>query len=511
MSRSARAIPARGQALVRNIRRNLLEEIDRISLELLHQAKNGFDAFARAPVQYWVNTANTGDLPNFEEFGFGDLPFLCSRGESLAAALRLRSFQPLHQWHALRLAHCRMDIDAYEMVGGEPLLDESDAIPSASEHYENTQRSRDELALMTPLPVQQAMAQFYDSREGDTFYPYAAPIALQSLDLQTAELNFVAEAFRRFGESLLITLDLRLDGRRNAVTSAEAAQLRHESSGVGFQILSAWLKSLGVLEPSHKCTICYRHTSAISRCSIHATKTHETAEARRGIRIRPYYQARLANYVSKRSFKRLVRYGLPWTDEAADELLSAATSSGLSASMQRRALVLANQLRDLLVAMNPEMQDVAERLFGALLRIASQLERLPHPASLQEQRARDRQRQEVKELLSIRGYFRAWCGSGRFSADADLTMLGFDRDHPVVTRRPISTQEVAWSFMCQRAWMDAAAEFIARTAPTAVDVEKLLDAGLDTKAISQRLGIARSTVYKILRRGSMPRRRQYLG
>lgn len=216
-------------------------------------------------------------------------------------------------------------------------------------------------------------------------------------------------------------------------------------------------------------------------------------------------------YAAKRVVKRLIRDGLPWTDNAGPELLDAAARTGLASSMQRRAVILASQLRALLLSMNADMQLAAEKLFAAVLVTVKRLEQMPQPVSLQERRTRDQQCQEAKELLSIGGFFRAWCGPGRYSEGTDLGMLGFDRDHPIVVRQPVTGSDVAWSLVRQRAWSEASAAFVARTAPTAADVQKLLDEGLSKKAAAERLGLALSTVYKILKRGDAPRQRQYLG
>lgn len=493
------------------VRKTLLQEINRISWDLLGQARRGFEDLATAPVQFWVNTGNAGNPKRFEEFDFSDLPFLRFHGEALDAAKRLRLEHWRHQWDAMRLAYCLMEFESWEMVNGLDTERVQDGQVSPSARYEDAMRRRDALMAQTPLSAQREMKQFCDCMQIGSLYPYAIPIEVGLSTQSVDDLNFLADAYRRFGESILIPFELRLGGPNDAVEFAMDARLLYESAGVGFQVLSAWLKALGVLQGPRKCDICYRHASAVSRCSVHATKTHETAEARRGFRIRPRFQELLASYAAKRAVKRLIRDGLPWTDQASPDLLAAAARTGLTNSMQRRAAILGNQLRALILAMNAEMQENAELLFGAVLSIVAKLERLPPPASLQERRIRDQQLQEAKELLSIRGYFRAWCGPGRYSAETDLTMLGFDRDHPVVNRRPVTGSDVAWSMIRQRAWMEASAAFVSRTAPTAADVRRLLDEGLDKKAVAQRLGLALSTVYKILRRGDSPRRRQYLG
>lgn len=493
------------------VQQTVMQEIDRISWELLVQARSGFEDLAASPVQFWVNIVNAGNPDRFEQFDFSDLPFIRFHGEALEAAIRLRQHQWRHQQNAMRLAHLWMEIEALELAEGleAEVLEVRRGRPS--ERLRLAKRRRTALKADLPQEVQQDTRQFYDCMQIGSLYPYAMPIEVGGSVVRLQDLSFLADAYRRFGESLLIPFELRLGGRDDAVAFAMDARLRYESAGVGFQVLSAWVKSLGILQGSPKCDVCYRHASAVSRCSVHATKTHETAEARLGFRIRPSYQDVLVSYAAKRSVKRLIREGLPWTEHADPELMRAAARTGLASAMQRRAIVLANQLRALVLSMNAEMQATAAQLFAEVLSAVARLDRMPPPVSLQERRTRDEQFQEAKELLSIRGYFRAWCGPGWYSADTGLKMLEFDRDHPIVLRHPVTGSDVAWSLVRQRAWLEATAAFVARTAPTAADVRRLLDEGLSKKAVADRLGLALSTVYKILRRGDAPRRRQYLG
>lgn len=493
------------------LQQTVIKEIDRIGVDLLLQARRGFEDLATSPAQFWVNTVNAGNPERFEQFDFSDLPFIRFHGEALDAAMHLRQHRWRHQRGAMRLAYLWMEIESLEEVEGiEGERAEREAVIS-SERLQLVRMRRDMLSADLPPDVQHEAKQFYDCMQVGGLYPYAMPIEVGASVLRVGDLNFLADAYRRFGESLLIPFDLRLGGSDEVVAFAMDARLRYESAGVGFQILSAWVKSLGILQGAPKCDVCYRHASAVSRCSVHATKTHETAEARLGFRIRPSYQDVLVSYAAKRSVKRLIREGLPWTEHADPELLRAAARTGLASAMQRRAIVLANQLRALVLSMNAEMQAAAERLFAEVLSAVARLDRMPPPVSLQERRIRDQQFQEAKELLSIRGYFRAWCGPGWYSANTSLRMLEFDRDHPVVLQHPVTGGDVAWSLVRQRAWLEATAAFVARTAPTAADVRRLLDEGLSKKAVAERLGLALSTVYKILRRGDASRRRQYLG
>lgn len=493
-----------------DVRRAVLSEVNAVSFALIRRAKEGFEALASSPVGFWVNTANVGNAPRFEEFDFDALPFLRFHGEALGAAMRLRAEPEATQVEALRLAHCRWELDGFEM------LDDLSHETVRGEEGEDRQRRdtlnglHERLKASLPPGVQEDLDVFHGCIALGSIYPYAVPIGVP-LAPTREDLLFIAEAYRRIGDAFIVPFELRLLGTERQVSDAQAARLRYESSGVGLQALAAWMKALDVIDGSRQCSICYRHASAISRCSTHATKTHETRAARLGKRIRPKYLARLRRYIKMRPVKRLLQSGLSWREEANAEMLAAAERASLGPMTHRRAVVLANQLRGLLIVMSDDMQAAAERLFGSILSTASMVEAQRPPVHLREVRARENQRQAAKELLSIKGFFRAWCGSGRFSPEIDLAMLGFDRDHPIVEGRALAGSDIPMLMVSQRAWAEATERFLASTAPSAADVHRILRLGNNKQAAADQLGIALSTVYKILQREMKPSRRQFLG
>ena len=492
------------------IRKAVLSEINAISFELIRRAKDGFEALASSPVEFSVNTANAGNASNFEAFDFQALPFISFHGEALGAALRLRGQPEGVQLEALRLAHCRWELDGFEMLDG------LGAQPFPGEEGEDLHRREtirdlhDQLKASLPSDVQEDLDTFHGCIAVGSIYPYAVPIGVP-LARPREDIFFIAEAFRRIGDAFIVPFVLRLSGPRSQVINAQSAQLRYESSGVGLQVLSSWMKALDVIDESRQCSICYRHASAISRCSIHVTKTHETRVARLGRMVRPQFLDRLRRYGEMGPVKKLIRLGLPWRAEANAEMLAAAEQTSSSPITRRRAIVLANQLRNLLVVMSGGMQTEAERLFGSILTATALVEAQLPPVSLRDMRAREDQRQAAKELLSIKGFFRAWCGSGRYSPEIDLAMLGFDRDHPVVEGRALSGNDIPMLMVRQRAWTEVTEAYLASTAPSFEDVQRTLRQGHDVRAAAEQLGIALSTVYKILQRGVTPRRRHYFG
>ncbi len=493
-----------------DIRKAVISEVNAISLEMIHRAKDGFDALARAEVTFWVNTASHGNAAYFDEFDFEHLPFLRFHSEALAAALRLREQPGRVQLDALHLAHCHWELDSFEMRDG---LGHQAAFAEMEQdrlRLAGIRSLRDQLTARLPPGVRDDVMAFYDGMVIGSIYPYAVPISL-SPALRRDDLLFVAEAFRRLGDAFIIPFELRLSGAEGSVLGARQARLQYESGGVGLQLLSAWLKALDVLESARQCTICYRHASAISRCSAHATKTHETKVGRLGKRIRPGYLERLGRYVRQPPIKRLLREGPLSSPEGLDEMQAAAERTSLGPIARQRAIVLAAHLRGLLIVMSDDMQKHAEQLFHRIISVAALMEAQRPPVTLGERSQREEQRQAAKELLSLKGFFRAWCGTGRYSPEIDVGMLGFDRDHPVVHGRALAVQDMPTQMVGQRAWTEASEAFLAATTLSADDIVSILRQGQDKKAAAREIGIALSTVYTILQRSARSRRRQYLG
>jgi len=492
------------------IRKALLTEMNAISLELITRARDGFDALASSPVQFLINTANTGQVPEIEAFDFDQFPFIRFHGEALRAALRLRTQPGRVQLEALRFAHARWELEGFEIADGLPDMQFPEAVTEALQKQKAVRALHDARKSRLSLTVQEDVDAFYSCIEFGGVHAYAVPISVPTT-LSQDDLRFVAGAFSGIGRTLNVPFELRFSGADRDLKKVHAARLLYESSGVGLQILSAWMTALDVIDEVRHCSICYRHASAISRCSVHATKTQETTVARLGKKIGPSYQQKLLAYSRVAPIKKLLRTGPTWTTEVADEMQAAANLTGLSFLSCRRAMVLANQLRELLAVMDNDIHIAAEQLFGSILAVAVSIEAQPAPVGDMEKRSRERQRLDLKELLSIKGFFKAWCGKGRYSEEVNLAMLGFDRDHPAARGRSIASEHVPRAILKQRVWQEASAEFSEKYMPTAHDINRLLRQGNSKPQVAWELGIALSTVYKILNRGNKARKRQILG
>jgi hypothetical protein len=352
--------------------------------------------------------------------------------------------------------------------------------------------------------------EFYKAIEPGSNQPYAIPIEIPK-QATSDDLRMVSHVFSSIGASLSLPLELRLSGPEPALKLAQDARQLYQSAGLGFRILSAWTLAADLLDDRRHCTICHRHSSAISRCSLHATKKQETRKARLGKRIRPLYEQRLLQLSRVPAIRRRLQQGLSWSEDPDPALVPAANAAGLTDRSRIRALVLAKQIRELVVVMNPAIKRDAGKLFRSILVVVHALENQPDPVGDQEKRFRDRQQQAMRELMSIKGFFKAWCGKGRYSAEINLTMLGFDRDHPVVKGSALDSTIVPRALLEQRAWTEASQEFKESNLPTAGTILRLTRQHQSKKKVAERLGISLATVYNILHRGRRPRKRNYFG
>ena len=493
-----------------DLRAVILAEINKISLDLLISAKLGFEALQSSSVEFWINTTNRGNPPEFSRFAFSEFPFVNFHGEALAAALRIRDQQANLQLAALRFAHSRSEIRLFEMSLGQANAYGHKLNREVIQQHHEVQNLHDKLGKRLPQQMHVDLSDFYACIEVGSIYPYAIPIEIP-MSAISDDLRFISQAFAGIGTTFSISFELHIEGSKAAVKKAHAARLMYEAAGVGFQVLSAWIMAVDTVNDHPRCSICYRHCSAISRCSVHATKKQETREARLGQRVRPHYEKRLLELLHAPAIKARLRTDLSWSDDADDATQAAVDRLGLSSQSCTRALVLANQLRDLLVVMSNEIKGAAAELFHSILTVAFSIETQPAPVGDEAGRLRERQHHSLKELLSLKGFFKAWCGKGRYSPEINLPMLGFDRDHPVTKGSALVSTMVPRALLENRAWTEAMIEFKHSNLATANDIKRLLHLKQSNQQVAEQLGIGLSTVYKILSRGRKNRKRQYLG
>lgn len=493
-----------------SVRTALISEINRLSLRLINDAIVGLRKFNAAKVEYLTGAKHPTQSTILMPVAFDELPAISGRDKVLETVLRIRAQPALKQMGAALMLETRWLFEGFELLNE---LKTHHSLPIDALHEERRARLLtvvSKLKLTLPAQLLEDAELFYGTLRSGSIDHWAIPIDV-SRNASPSDLRFVAELFRIFGEALKIPCELHLRGAVAEMAAAESGRTMYEGAGVAFKVLSAWLMAAGVIDNRSKCSICYRHCSAISRCSIHATKQHETRDARLAKEIWPHYVS-LFNALSQDKFIHQMLGGrLSWSDHASDAMLQAARNTEISPESLRKAIVLANQLRELAVVMNLAMLCEVEALFSDVLHAVRSVEQLPKPTGDMEKYARQRQNHAAKELLSLKGFFRAWWGSGRYSPEIDLKMRGIDRDHPVARGSALASIDVPRALLEERAWRDAEQEFKRVKLPTSNEVNRYLKSGLSKTQIASDLGIALSTVYRILERGRKRRKRNFLG
>lgn len=492
------------------IRSELIDEINTAAIFLINTALSGFQDLCDAKVDFLMNTSNDPKAPEWGKAAFLEFPFINGHREVLDAALRIRSESAPTQMKALQLAHCIRELEDIAYSESASL---NEGLPLSKRLVaEKAKLMKVQQQLIDALSSQvvHAVNDFYRHIEIGSIHPCAIPIEI-SQTANSDELRLAAEAFRRFGRAVRIPDYLSVEGKATPLRLAEAALARYHGAGLAFQTLAAWVMATDMIGERRQCSICYRHTSAIFRCVEHATKTQETREARLGKRVRPLYESQFAALAQVKQIKAVLTDSLWIPDSVNDEMRSAAERTGLSVPAKARAVYLAKQLRVVFPILNPEMAQRVEQLYGAILAKAWQAERQPPPIRADQRRFVERQRESVSELLSLKGFLRAWCGTGRFSPEVSLTMLGYDRDHPVAKGYAIDGAIVQRTLLEQRAWEESFAAFLSSAPPTAAEIEGLILAGHSKKLIATEMGISLATVYNTLNRGTRPTKRNFLG
>lgn len=492
------------------VRAALIDEINRLSLDLINEALVGFRKFSLAAVKYLDGANQPTQSSELCPVALDCISAINDQDKALEAVLRIRAQPPRQQLGAVLMLETR------SLVEGNELLKEMRTYRSLPVH-ESYERDRVELETnlsklqlrLTPQLLDDAKI-FYGALKSKGFGHWAMPIEV-SRNASPGDLRLVAELFRMFGGALVTPCELHLRGEGAEVATAESGRTMYESAGVAFKVLSAWLMAADVIESRAKCSICYRHCSAISRCSIHATKLHETRDARLAKAIWPHYVSIFNTLSRDKSIKPILRGRLTWSDVASAEMLQDAEYAVFSPGSQRKASVLDNQLRELAVIMNDDMFREIRILFSEVLSAMRSIEQLPRPITEMERYDRQRLNHAAKELLSLKGFFKSWWGFGRFSPEISINMRGSDRDHPVARGSALASTDVARALLEERAWRDAEQEFKRSKLPTATEIDSYVNSGLSKTEVAAKLGIGLSTVYRILERGQKQRKRNFLG
>lgn len=493
-----------------SLRKTMLKQINSASHQLLETALTGYQILGAVQVQYLINMGNRGNKPDWNPFDFLDFPFVNGHQEMLEAALRIRKESTRVQELALKMARCKSELQALDDSAGMDIQDGLEISKKDAAEQAEILKSQAKLSKVLPITVIADVDDFYGCIAPGSVHPEAIPIEIAEA-ARSEDLRDLARIYRHFGDDLCIPFELRITGKASKIKQAKAARAMYEGAGLGFKVLSAWVMAVDVINDRRQCSICYRHIGAISRCALHATKIQETREARLGKKVRPVYEKQLSTLSRQHRIRMLLMNGLSWSTVNEGDLVSWARQAGLSAPHLEKATVLASQLIRLSPVWSIEMAEQVKQLLTDILHVVRQIECLPKPVGDLEARVRERQKECARELLSLKGFFRAWCGDGNYSAEVNLKMLGFDIYHPVALGSALDSQGVPKSLLSQRAWEESLLSFTKSISPTAKDIQALLVTGLSKSEAAKKLGICLATVYNTLNRGGKSKRRNFLG
>lgn len=494
----------------RHLKGHLLNSINKISHDLLVSARGTFAFISSAPVQFLISVSNDYENPEWERFGFDEFPFITWHAEALDAALRLRGFKPRLQLEAVKFlkseAEQRTIEESMAMAEQDAGNDEFVALLKRAES-DAQKRIRDHVGKLSK-ELWQAAEDFYGHIGYGTATPYAVPIEIE-LHAASDDLQFLGKAIREFGSAICIPFHVKIEGAATDQQAALLSMAKYNDIGNAFKALAAWVMALGLLENQRQCSICYRHASTKIRCEIHSTTWKETREARIGKKIATNYLRRRDTLIQTPGIRAALRTVLYWDDEApTSEFSKRIRAYKLSKESTRRATILANQLRQIYPILSHLMADLVAQLFEQLLSTVSSIESLPKPNGEMQRREHARRIGMVKDLLALKGFFRAWCMKGTYSPEVPMRVLGLDRDNPICKGSALDSVGMRYFLLSQRAWEEEMNEYLSASMPTADQIrERLVNSNM--KSVASHFGVGLSTAYRLLKNSEGWRRRNH--
>lgn len=494
------------------LKAHLVKEINDVSKRLLEVAIQSFETLASGSASLIFATGETDKLGNLVWYDLqpDDFHYYLGPYEAVAVVNRIRQFNKVQQLRALRYLSTMSAVDHNKFA-----IQYETYESGVGEYWSQLHRDKDELrneleehkALLSREELSEANT-FYDLVESMSSSPYAFPVAFRA-SCSPHDLSLVGLSLRNFGNLLHRNYVIRIEGDAQAKACAEQALKQYRDLPHAYAVLGAWVVALHVIEGSRRCWICYRHAVAAHRCAEHLTRGKEVPEARLGIRVNPVYKSKLESLLRRREIRAVMRKSLDWNERVkSTEDAKLLEESKLSGRATTRAMVLLNQIAQLHPLLNDDMKQRITGLFEKVLYKVREIESHPPPND-NDKPLRKRQVVAASELLTLKGFFRVWYGSGDAYACIGVKMLKHDPGNPIAKGAMFDLDLLRHTLLSQRAWDEAYAEVTSNNMPSKEMINEEASKGMRMRDIASKFGIALSTVYKILNRNGERKRKFY--
>lgn len=450
---------------------------------VLSRAMAAFKIGASAAVAYRADDFGAAQSADEELlFDFDQMPFIRFHGDALAAAKHVRTHAPTDQLKALNLAAVLADLR--DPAQAQPDVDWSVGLDTD---------------LATNVEV------FVSAMELGAVRPYSIPISI-STTFDASELILAAEAYGDLGLEMQLPIAASLEGPEADRQRARTAWTEYGECGLALRVLGGWIRALSLTHRKPTCAICYRHVATFSRCTEHATKTHETREARLGMKVRPSYLSLVRLLGRTALVKAALGANLVSNQSRSEAQIEAAALMVSEPQVRQRALALGAQLQLLQAVFNPVHLSLVTELFAALLSRADEVFALPAARSFADSAQAARRRERALEEVSLKGFFRAWFGYA--SSTDSVQHYGFDARHPVMTG-PLDASFLPRQLLQQRAWEEAFDEYVKDAMPSHSAIERQLAGGLSYAEAAKMYGVSHQSLRATVRRGSERKRNRF--
>lgn len=490
-----------------NLRRSLLNEVNKASTELLSQAMEAVRGLRDATFNVELRQADGSFAPTLTPAH--DVPPFADAEPVLALAQLVQQL-PLHAQASvpagLELQMTgemrRADLRLAKMTGG--------SVGVSAEEMALNKHIDQQRAYESSAPAE---ALDFLSRHRQEVWPFAwgtwAIPYLLSANASDNELIEAATQYEQLRRAMYRPMPISSSASYAKQRRDTIAWSSYEACGDAFGLLGVWLRAIAATGTTRRCQICYRHLGpGLKRYCPQHIRTALARQARRDLHISSVYgplvEARAREQLAATPAARA------WilSEDGLADLVVEAQAAGIRQELARPAAALAATLRALYPSMTQPVIEHVQSLFVQLFTLAQEPFEWSAPQSFEEHARRLRALREAPHLLRLDVFFKALFGQLEdLSRDSGRKLgIGLDPQHPNAIGQSVSLQRIAVDLLHVSTWLDVDAVFdkFAYVDPLSLRRLRVGDPSVGTQPMSlsqigKAVGISHEAVRQTLR------------
>lgn len=520
----ARELNARppGVALLQQTRRELIGEINRLTLESLLQARAALlrlmDAgclLEMGPSNQPVAGRKSVKIIPLAETQFGDMDLAM-----LEISAAFWNFKP--ELHAAITAFRQIDCLAWDYEEyTKTIAGNRAAAPVLQENRKVVARVSSRRNYLAKQVGPQVQKVWEELKKRFTIPYYAGGPTLRPVGtkLKNPDLVEISKWYVHHGQGMVQPLPLAKSVSDRMRRQWQRDWALYEAHGIAIAYLGVWVRNVGPEEVSRRCKICYRHVSKKNSqyCEKHKQKANERLP-QRDIHVGVISKALARKIERKHRLDRLSNIEV--YSHRIDHY-------GLTEEFER--LNLPEVLEDSAVAMGTFVMNLqglmglrlGGRAWHHLCNMVEFAAREWHAAedlTGKSGRVQEFEQERIKNWFSLNTFFATWFGikKQKLVTGHEFKSLGHDPGHPVTKGLSPAYSEIKADLIHFRAWDDVSAKFDAYAYLDVGKVKRMRERGLGSKRklmsfddIGGKLGIsgeaARKAYYRASRDNWKPR------